>query len=528
MVRNERRRFFRKAMKILGVSLILFLAINGWAHIAPVRPPNILYIFADDLSYRNVSAYKESYPWIHTPNIDQLAKRGVRFTHAYIGTWCMASRASQLTGLLPHAIESMRSTEPYPSATYDPAQCHFWPAVFRRNGYQTAHIGKWHTGRDTGLGRDWDYQVVWNYSSGRPQRAVSNEYYANQTLEINGGPPTVVPGYATDNYTQWADEYIRGANRDKTKPWFLWLCYTAPHAPYTPAKRHRNLFPGVTVPDPLDIYPPRPGKPEYSRTREQWIKGENGQPVPNRPKPLPASLPVLHDDTLSSWSRQVAQTVQALDEAVGRLMQTLEATNQLENTLVVFAGDQGYAWGQHGFDTKIAPYDANLRTPLIISMPGTLPQGLVSTAPVSGVDLIPTLFGFAGIELPWDMHGHDLGALLRQPQSVWNHPVLMTYTAEFYGSDTLDYRPSKEPFRTHVQIPWWFFVVDGNFKYVRSLTEGLNEELYDLKNDPDELKNLAGEKHHASTVARLRRLLVEELTRTRAGIVHHLPAPQAP
>lgn len=517
-----------KATSIFVVCLLLLATHPALAETAGVTRPNILYIYADDLSHRNISAYKEAYPWVATPNIDRLAKRGVRFTHAYVGTWCMPSRATQLTGLLPHGIESMRSTEPYPSATYDPVQRPFWPSVFRKNGYQTAQIGKWHTGRDTGYGRDWDYQVVWNYSSGRPQRQASDEYYFNQTLEINGAPPQVVPGYATDNYTRWADEYIRGANRDKTKPWFLWLCYTAPHSPYTPAERHRDLYPGVTVPDPADIYPPRPGKPEYARTKEQWIKGPKGQPVPNRRRPLPANVPLLHDDTLSSWSRQVAQTVQSLDDAVGRLLQVLEETNQLENTLVVFTGDQGYAWGQHGFDMKVAPYDANLRTPLIVSLPGTLPEGGVSTSPVNGVDLIPTFFRFAGIELPWTMHGHDLGPLLRDPQAAWDHPVLMTYTAEYFGSDANAYRPSKEPIRSNVGVPWWAFVIKDDFKYIRTLTEGINEELYDLKNDPDELKNLAGEGRHAATVGRLRSLLVQELGRTNAGMVQHLPSPQAP
>lgn len=236
----------------------------------------------------------------------------------------------------------------------------------------------------------------------------------------------------------------------------------------------------------------------------------------------------MHDDTLSSWSRQVAQTVQSLDEAVGRLLQVLEETNQLENTLVVFTGDQGYAWGQHGFDMKVAPYDANLRTPLIVSLPGQLPEGAVSTTPVGGVDLIPTFFKFAGIDLPWSMHGHDLGPLLRNPQSAWDKPVLMAYTAEFYGSETNEYRLSKEPIRSNVGVPWWFFVIKDDFKYIRSLADGVNEELYDLKNDPDELKNLAGEGRHAATVGALRSLLLQELDRTNAGIARHLPPPRAP
>ena len=122
--------------------------------------PNILFIYTDDQSYRTVSCYPGSYDFVSTPNIDALARQGIRFDSAYIGTWCMPSRASLLTGHLQHGVYSMRMEGKYPGSEYDPEQCPFWPSVFRANGYQTAQIGKWHTGTDNGYGRDWDYQLV--------------------------------------------------------------------------------------------------------------------------------------------------------------------------------------------------------------------------------------------------------------------------------------------------------------------------------------------------------------------------------
>ena len=119
---------------------------------APARP-NILFIFADDQSYKTIGCHPEAFPWAKTPNIDRLAASGVRFHGAYLGSWCMPSRATILTGRQPHGIESMRMEGKYPASAYDPAKCPFWPAVLRRNGYQTAHIGKWHTGVDAGWGR---------------------------------------------------------------------------------------------------------------------------------------------------------------------------------------------------------------------------------------------------------------------------------------------------------------------------------------------------------------------------------------
>jgi arylsulfatase A-like enzyme len=135
--------------------------------------PNILFIYTDDHSYRTVSAYPQAYPWVKTPTIDRLAREGVRFESAYIGTWCMPSRATLLTGHHQFGVESMRMEGPYPGSAYDPDQCPFWPKTFRDNGYFTAHIGKWHTGVDTGYGRDWDFQIVWN----RPRFTKTNQYY---------------------------------------------------------------------------------------------------------------------------------------------------------------------------------------------------------------------------------------------------------------------------------------------------------------------------------------------------------------
>ncbi|MEM7012013.1 MAG: sulfatase-like hydrolase/transferase, partial [Verrucomicrobiota bacterium] len=146
---------------LLPSLLLLFLLLPSllFAEDAEQRP-NILFIFTDDQSHRTVSCYPEAWDFVHTPNIDALAEKGVRFSQAYTGTWCMASRATLLTGHHQTSIESMRMEGPYPGCVYDPEACPFWPRVFREKGYQTAHIGKWHTGTDTGFGRDWDYQIV--------------------------------------------------------------------------------------------------------------------------------------------------------------------------------------------------------------------------------------------------------------------------------------------------------------------------------------------------------------------------------
>lgn len=476
-----------------------------------VDRPNILFIYTDDHSHRTISCYPEAYPWAKTPTFDRLGREGIRFTHAYIGTWCMPSRATLLTGHHPYNVESMRMVGKYPGSEYDPEKCPFWPKAFRRNGYVTAQIGKWHTGTDTGRGRDWDHQIVWN----RPKYPdTSQHYYYDQPITYPDGETRVLKEYSTDKYTEWALDFIHGKTRPKGKPWYLWLCYGAVHSPFTPARRHLQDYPGVEVPTPKDIYPPRPGKPDWMQKVEFWEKGPQGLPVLKRGR----NRKPLHE-----WVRQYHQAVKALDEGVAKLLAALEETGQRKNTLIVWTADQGFAWGQHGFRTKLAAYDATIRCPLIVSMPGTLPQGKVCPTPVGGTDLVPTFFRFAGIDLPWRMDGHDITPLLLDPSAPWPHPVLTTLTGASYGSDT-DRIPTEGPelYRSGV-VPWWVSLIRGRTKYIRTLVAGEPEELYDLEKDPRELTNLALDPKYASTLARFREDTVAELRRTKAGMADALP-----
>jgi arylsulfatase A-like enzyme len=481
------------------------LGIGALHAAATPSRPNVLYIYTDDHSHRTLSCYKEAYPWVKTPNFDRLAKSGVRFLAAYNGSWCMPSRATMLTGRHSSGIESMRMEGPYPRCVYDADKCQFWPKIFRQKGYFTAQIGKWHTGIDTGYGRDWDYQIVWN----RPQHPETNQnYYYDQPITYHGGKTEMLARYSTDQYTDWAVDFLKGEGRDKSKPWYLWLCYGAVHSPYQPAKRHLNELPGIDFETPKDIYPPRAGKPDWAQKINSWKKGPDGTPVSG-------------DMTLVQWVRQYHQGVFALDEAVGRLMKTLEETNQVKNTLVIFTSDQGLAFGQHGFrGVKVAPYDANIRSPLVFSMPGTIPAGEVCDVPVSGVDIPATIFKFTGISPPWDIHGHDLSPLLKNPKAPWPHTTMMLATGQKFGSDILPELDGKSAM--HNDVPFYILIREKNLKYVRPLITDL-EELYDVDSDPEELNNLAVRPEHKATLLRLRAKAIDELKRTKANFAERLP-----
>ncbi len=494
---------------------------------APAKPsgkstakrPNILLIYSDDQSYKTMGSYPGSFPWVKTPNMDALAKSGVRFSYAYLGSWCMPSRAMLLTGKYPHGVESMRMVGKYPGGEYDPKQCPFWPAQLRQHGYQTAQIGKWHTGNDAGYGRDWDYQIVWN----RPKHPDNaGAYYTKQMLAFNG-EEREVDGYSTDNYTKWACDYIRGDHRSQDKPWYLWLCYGAVHGPSTPAPRHKGQFANEKVPTPADIFPPRPDKPAYLDKTQSWTKGPNGEPVAGKSGEAFGDESAKNAKTHANFVRQVNECILALDEGIGKVLAALKESGQLENTLVIFTADQGFSMGEHGFRTKLAPYDANFRSPLVISQPGTIPQGKVCDHPVSGCDLVRTMAAASGLTIPWKTHGHDLTPLLKDPAAPWPYPCLFEHTGHDYGSDTQRVMAEDPKHAIHNEVPWWVAIRQGKWKYIRKLAAGEMEELYYMQADPEELTNLAVKDDYRSQVAELREVCNAELRRTDAGMVDHFP-----
>ena len=511
-------------MKLLAL-LISFVCLSASAYAAEQpRRPNILFIYADDQPYKTIGCYPGAPDWVNTPHIDRLAARGVRFERCYLGAWCMPSRASLLTGRLQHAVMSMTMRGTYPGSTYDSAQCPFVPAEFRKQGYVTAQIGKWHTGTDSGYGRDWDFLIVWNRPA-HPKNA--GHYYYDQILTINGEErPT--PGYSTDNYTDWAVEFIQGKQRDSAKPWYLWLCYGAIHGPTTPAKRHLGKLAGKSAPIPEDIFGPWPDKPAYLQKTKAWMRGPDGRPAmidkTRKADNFDGGEP---GKSFDAWVQQVNECNLAVDEGVGRVMAALRDSGQLDNTLVVYTADQGYGLGEHGFNQKAAPYDATIASPLIVSWPGRIPEGKVCEHPVNSPDLVDFFCRTAGVTIPWKTHGHDIRPLLEQPERTdWSSPVLLTHTGQSYGADT-DAIPTGPRLTVTSGVPWYALLRDGKFKYIRNLVEGETEELYDLEADPEELTNLAGRAEHRPLLSELRAKTMEELRRTDAGFVDVLPKTKA-
>jgi arylsulfatase A-like enzyme len=182
--------------------------------------------------------------------------------------------------------------------------------------------------------------------------------------------------------------------------------------------------------------------------------------------------------------------------------------------------------GEHGLRMKIAPYDAAYRSPLIVSLPGTVAAGKVCRQTPNAPDLVATFFAFAGVKPAWELHGRDLTPLLKNPAADWPHPCLYEHTGHHYGDDVAKVLKESPKDAIYQRVPWYTAVVHEGWKYVRYLQPGVADELYDLGSDPEELKNLAGEPKHAERLGRLREALAAELKRTAAPAAMRPPTRQ--
>jgi arylsulfatase A-like enzyme len=410
-----------------------------------------------------------------------------------------------LTGKYLHGIAGLDFSE-YPSIKQDLSKFRMWPEVFRENGYTTAVIGKWHLASDYAHGKVWDHSIIWERLGGEK----SGDYFRDQKLRFDGGDFTPVDGHSTDNYTRFATEFIE---REHEQPWMLWLCYDAVHAPFTPADRHEGAYEGaVPIEIPEDIYPPRPTKPKYMRDYSMFEANADGIPVDER-----------EGLTLPKLVQKYNSGVLSLDEGVKDLLDTLKGTGQLDNTIIVFTSDQGIAMGHHGMEIKVAPYDDNIRVPFIVRLPEDQSRGSVVDSPVNAIDLIPTFFDYAGIEVPWEMHGDSLRPLMEGRPGEWNRPILQENFSWSFGSET---DVGLTPPNPNQGVDWWIFVRHGDYKYITTLVPNEIEELYHILNDPRELTNLAFDPEHQETLNELRSMMKRELKRTRAGLMDNLPGPR--
>jgi len=466
-----------------------------------MRQPNILFIFSDDHAYQAISAYRESRRLLETPNLDRLAREGVRFERCLVpNSICGPSRASILSGKYSHKNGFYNNT----NSRFDGSQTTF-PKLLQQAGYQTAMVGKWHLVSDP-TGFDF-WQIL-------PGQGV----YYNPPM-IRNGEAVQMDGYVTDVITDQSLDWLK--SRDKSKPFLLMSQHKAPHREWAPALRHLGHDADRKYPEPPTLFDDYSGRGLAERDQDMTIEKTMTEkdlkltPPPQltpeqrqawdayyEPRNEQFHAAKLAGKDLVRWKYQrymhdYLGCIKAVDESVGRLLKFLDDEGLADNTVVIYSSDQGFYLGEHGWFDKRWIFEESLRTPLIVRWPGVTKADSTNKDIVSNIDFAETILEVAGLPIPAEMQGRSLVPLLKgKTPPDWRQSFYYQY---------YEY-PVPHRVRPH------YGVVTERHKLVHFYgTDADYWELFDLKTDPQELRSVYGLSEYAAEQKRLE----DELTRLR-------------
>jgi len=454
--------------------------------------PNLIVILVDDLRFDETGA--SGHPYMKTPSIDRLAREGARFENAFHTTpLCSPNRASIVTGQYAsrHGIIDNVGRE---------AMSHRLPNYhlqLQRLGYETAHIGKWHMGNDAAPRPGYDTWI-----SFRGQGTIQDP------ILFEDGKETRVRGYVTDLLNERAVQFV---SRRRDKPFALFFAHKAVHPDvqqkqdgtidvasmrgYVLPKRHENLYRGA-------VYPPRPNALSLEKVLKEKPAWKEVFALRARPESRPF-LEGLQSGTQEEIRRRAAMMA-SVDEGVGMLLDALENNGTLEHTFILFLGDNGFFFGEHGLGAERRfAYEEGIRTAFFARYPELVKPGTVIEPMVLAIDIAPTLIDLAGGKPGAQVQGVSFVPLMRKRARRWRKSFLI----EYYNESA------------------WPWIVGMSYKAVRTESaklihwvhkEGV-DELYDLRRDPYEILNLIRRPAYGKVRARLYREL-KRLVAEAAGL----------
>ena len=492
------------AKKYIPLVILLTILLTGTSGKQPEpqkarKQPNIIFIFSDDHAYQAIGAYGNKIA--QTPNIDRIAREGALFKNAFItNSICGPSRAILLTGKYSHVNGFTRN-----EARFDTTQFVF-PELLQQNGYQTAWIGKLHL---KNVPRGLDY---WNLLPGQG-------HYYNPSFINTNDDTTIVKGYVTDIITRTSINWLQ--ERDADKPFFLVVGQKATHREWLPAIEDLGAYDHINFPLPDNFYDDYKGREaaakqdmtidktmllnsdlkihaDYTKMRDyNRLEGEQKKlfyDYYENKISKEFDEKKLTGKALTEWKYQrymkdYLATANSLDRNIGRLLQYLDETGLAENTIVIYASDQGFYMGEHGWFDKRFMYEQSLRTAFMMRYPGVIKPGTVINDFTLGQDWSATLLDAAGIKVPAEVQGVSVMPLVKGKKSPgWRKQVYYHYY-EF-----------PEPHHVYPH----FGMRTEQYKLIRFYGGIDSWELYDLKNDPDEMKNIYALKKNTTLVSQLK------------------------
>ena len=472
---------------------------------------NIVYIMTDDHTAQMMSCYGSRF--VETPNLDRIANDGVIFTNSFVANSLSGpSRACMLTGKHSHANGFTDNT----TCIFDGSQ-QTVPKLLRKAGYQTAIIGKWHlVSLPTGFDH---WEIV-------PEQG---DYYNPDFINMNNDTIRK-EGYITNLITDMSIDWMEN-QRDKEKPFCLFIHHKAIHRNWLPELKYLSLYEDKTFPLPENFYDDYEGRPaaaaqEMSIAKDMDLIYDNKMNRPDKVTPLKERYesyvgrlnpedrkvydafyePIIEDfykrnlqgKELAEWKyqrymRDYSKVVKSLDDNVGRVLDYLKEKGLLDNTLVVYTSDQGFWMGEHGWFDKRFMYEESFHTPLIMHLPKDFKAKGEISQMVQNIDYAPTFLELAGAPIPDDIQGVSLVPLLKGEKPADWRTSLYYHFYEF---------PAEHMVKRH------YGVRTERYKLIHFYNDIDEWELYDLQEDPSEMHNLYGKPGYENITADLRKELL--------------------
>ncbi|HYF30773.1 MAG TPA: sulfatase [Chitinophagaceae bacterium] len=451
----------KQTLSIIIASAVLCAAAFAQAG---KKPMNIIFILADDHRY-DAMGFMNKIKGLQTPGMDKMASEGAHIKNAFVSTaLCSPSRASILTGQYAHTHTVVDNDAPLP------ANLRFFPQYMQQSGYQTAFLGKWHMGNtDDSPQPGFDYWLSFQ----------GQGVYYTPTFNINGKRIQQPEGsYITDLLTEHAIDWLN--KRDKNKPFFVYLSHKGVHAEFQPVKRHEGKYAKLPVVCPPSMY--------LTATDSSKLFGVVTPPTT---KVNYAGIPQWVRKQRYSWHgvdymyhgaipfddfyHRYLETLQSVDESIEKVMAWVKQQGLQNNTMIVYMGDNGFSFGEHGLIDKRHAYEESMRVPLLVWAPGMVKPGSVIGQVVMNVDLAPTFLELANIARPSQMQGHSFTNLLQGEQAGWKRDKVFY---EYYWESSFP------------QTPTTFAARSDRYKYIYYQGVWDTNELFDLQNDPYEMNNL--------------------------------------
>lgn len=492
-----------KQFSTIAASILLFVATS--ANYVPAsaqedkgQAPNILFIMSDDHTTQATGAYGSHLAQLNpSPNIDALAANGMRFDRVYCNnSICTPSRASIITG------QYSQTNGVLDLAGNIPPEKQLLPRELKKAGYQTAVIGKWHLKKEPAA---FDYYCV----------LPGQGKYNDPVFRIQGSKPW--PGnvikkqgkHSSDAITDLSLDWLKN-KRDKTKPFFLMHHFKAPHDMFVNASRYDSYLEDKEIPAPDNLFSPPDGSAGSrglgsglgKNIHAPWFLGKRLGIDPNLNERAYAEA------CYQKYLKRYLRCVKGVDDNIKRLVDYLEKAGELDNTVIMYTGDQGFFLGEHDLMDKRWMYEEAMRMPFIVHWPLGIKKGQVNDWLINNTDFAPTMLELAGLETPESMQGRSFaGALKGEAQAEdWRKVTYYRYWMHMAHNLAV---PAHFGIRSSRYKLIFFYGIDN--KNPRNKPSPAAWEFYDMENDPGEMKNLYGDPAYQEIIA----IMKAQLRKTR-------------